>query len=79
MNILDKFRLAGKTALVTGASRGLGQAIAAGLAEAGADIVNVSRSEATELGNIVEGLGRQFMHVEADLSDLDVVSAEAVD
>ncbi len=39
MGILDRFRLDGKVALVTGANRGLGQAIAAGLAEAGAAIV----------------------------------------
>ena len=41
--ILDKFDLHGKVAMVTGASRGLGQGMALGLAEAGADIVGVAR------------------------------------
>ena len=41
--ILDLFKLDGRIALVTGATRGLGRAIACGLAEAGADIACVSR------------------------------------
>ena len=44
--ILDLFKLDNRVALVTGASRGLGQAMACGLAEAGADIACVSRGEA---------------------------------
>ncbi|MBP6432139.1 MAG: SDR family NAD(P)-dependent oxidoreductase, partial [Ferruginibacter sp.] len=42
MNILNQFNLAGKTALVTGCNRGIGKAMAIGLAEAGADIIGVS-------------------------------------
>ena len=40
--ILDKFKLNGKVALVTGCSRGMGQSFAISLAEAGADIIGVS-------------------------------------
>ncbi|MCD6519956.1 MAG: SDR family NAD(P)-dependent oxidoreductase, partial [Anaerolineae bacterium] len=46
--MLNKFKLDGKVALVTGASRGLGQGMAIGLAEAGADIVGVSRGSCSE-------------------------------
>jgi 2-deoxy-D-gluconate 3-dehydrogenase len=68
--ILDLFRLDGRVALVTGASRGLGQAIAAGLAEAGADIACVSRSgNAAETRRLVEEAGRRFLDVAADLGD----------
>ena len=43
MSILDSFKLNGKVALVTGCNQGIGHALATGLAEAGADIVGVSR------------------------------------
>jgi 2-deoxy-D-gluconate 3-dehydrogenase len=56
--ILDAFRLHGKVALVTGTSRGLGQAMALALAEAGADIVQLDRADAaqTAAGIAVRGL-----------------------
>ena len=50
---LPSFNLEGRTALVTGAGRGIGRTLALGLAEAGADIVALSRS-AEELKNITE-------------------------
>ena len=78
MTILDKLRLDNKTALVTGGNRGLGLGIAVGLAEAGADIVNVSRSEAGELQAAVEGMGRRFLHISADLGAMDENSAETL-
>jgi NAD(P)-dependent dehydrogenase (short-subunit alcohol dehydrogenase family) len=47
--ILDQFRLDGQVAVVTGGTKGLGKAIALAMAEAGADIVAVSRSPNLEL------------------------------
>ena len=65
------FSLAGQRALVTGCDRGIGQAMAIGLAEAGADIIGVSRSlpagGATETA--VRALGRDFRAYRADLGD----------
>jgi 2-deoxy-D-gluconate 3-dehydrogenase len=74
----DLFNLGGRTALVTGANTGLGQGIAIALAEAGADIVAVGRSPATETGARVETLGRRFLDVRADLSSTQPVR-DAVD
>lgn len=71
--ILDKFSLAGKSALVTGASRGLGQRIAIALAEAGADIACHSRTEggAAEAIEAVTALGRKAISVVGDMADTD--------
>jgi 2-deoxy-D-gluconate 3-dehydrogenase len=66
--ILDLFKLDGRVALVTGASRGLGQAIALGLAQAGADIACLSRSGAGETRKLVEQAGRRFFDLKADLA-----------
>jgi 2-deoxy-D-gluconate 3-dehydrogenase len=65
--ILDSFNLDGKVALVTGASRGLGQAMAIGLAEAGADIAGLDVLETDETQAQVEALGRRFFPVTANL------------
>jgi 2-deoxy-D-gluconate 3-dehydrogenase len=62
------FSLEGKVALVTGASRGLGQGMAVGLAEAGADVIGVGTSELRETRGKVEALGRKFYELKADLS-----------
>ncbi len=64
----DPFRLDGRTALVTGASTGLGQAIAIALAEAGADIAAVARRDSKETGNAIMKAGRRFLELRADLS-----------
>ena len=79
--MLTRFSLAGKRALVTGASRGLGQAIAVGLAEAGADVVCAStqRSGTDETAAYVRAAGGQAWQVEADLSDRAAVLALADD
>lgn len=61
------FSLEGKTALVTGANTGLGQAIAIALAEAGAGIVAAGRTDPAETAAAVTALGRTFTFVEADL------------
>ncbi len=66
--------LEGKKALVTGASRGIGRAIAVALAEAGADVaVNYSGSEsaAAETAAAIEALGRRAMLVKADVGKAD--------
>jgi len=68
--ILDKFKLDGKVALVTGASRGLGQAIAIGLAEAGADLALVDILEMDETQKKIKVLGRKTVVIKADLSSI---------
>jgi 2-dehydro-3-deoxy-D-gluconate 5-dehydrogenase len=73
MNVIDSFRLEGKVALVTGANRGLGQAMAIALAEAGADIVGLSRSGAAqETAQLVQSLERRYLDISADLGKTTV-------
>ena len=70
--ILDQFRLTGKTALVTGAKRGIGMAMAIALAEAGADILGVSNSmesSGSEIEKHITKLGRKFKGYACDLAD----------
>lgn len=77
MSLTTLFDLSGKTALVTGCSRGIGRAMAVGLAEAGADILGVSSSLAigSEVEAEVNKLGRSFTAYQCDLSDRDSVKA----
>lgn len=80
MNALSKFSLAGKTALVTGCKRGIGFAIAEGLAEAGADIIGVSASleeSGSDIEKAVRALGRKFTAYQCDFADRDAVKAFA--
>jgi 2-deoxy-D-gluconate 3-dehydrogenase len=72
--ILDRFRLEGSTAIVTGASRGLGQGIAVALAEAGADVALVHRSDAAETQRRIVALGRRCVSIRADLADRGAVA-----
>ena len=69
---MELFSLKNKLAVVTGARRGIGLAMATALADAGADIVGVSNhmeSGESELRSRVEGLGRSFTPLSADFSD----------
>ena len=75
--ILDSFSLAGRRAVVTGGSRGLGAAIAVALAEAGADILLVARGDCSETAAAVESMGRKAKAVSIDLG-LKGSSAEVV-
>ena len=68
----NAFNLTGKTALVTGCNKGIGKAIAVGLAEAGADIVGVSyslQSSGSEVQKEVNEVGREFTAYQADFGD----------
>jgi 2-deoxy-D-gluconate 3-dehydrogenase len=66
--ILDKFLLNGKIAVVTGGTKGIGQVIAFALAEAGADIVVVSRSPHPDIEKVILDLGRRYIHHSADFT-----------
>jgi len=74
----NTFDLTGKIALVTGCKRGIGMAMALGLAEAGADIIGVSANlelSGSEVSKSVEALGRKFKAYQADFSNRDSLYA----
>src|SRR5215218_3184060 len=75
MSTSQLFSLQGKKALVTGCSRGIGQAMAVGLAEAGADIIGVSNSlkPGSEVEQRVKAAGQNFWSYAADLGTRDTV------
>ncbi|WP_261967916.1 2-dehydro-3-deoxy-D-gluconate 5-dehydrogenase KduD [Prosthecodimorpha staleyi] len=65
------FDLSGRVAIVTGASTGLGRGMAQGLAEAGADIVGIARSDQSATAAGVEAAGRRYCAIAADLASAD--------
>lgn len=72
MGVLDLFRLDGATALVSGARRGIGRAMAEALAEAGADVIGVSatlQAASSEIEKAVRAAGRKFHGYSCDFSD----------
>ncbi|PZG14403.1 SDR family NAD(P)-dependent oxidoreductase [Nonomuraea aridisoli] len=82
--MLDRFRLDGKVAVVTGASSGLGVALARGMAEAGADVVIGARraDRLAQTRRLVEETGRRCLAVATDVSrpeDCDALVAAAVE
>jgi len=84
MTVLDRFRLDGKVAVVTGASSGLGVAFAKALAEAGADLILGARREErlTTTGKLVEAAGRKYFAKKTDVTkpeDCDALIAFAVE
>ena len=77
--ILDRFDMTDRVAVITGAGRGIGAAVAVALAEVGADVVLSSRTESQlrEVAARVEAAGRRARVVAADLSDLQAVAGLA--
>lgn len=77
MNILDRFKLDGKTAIVTGASKGIGEAIAYALAEAGANVVVSSRKQEAvdEVAHQLKAKGYEARAIAANTGDGDQLRA----
>ncbi len=73
MSIVDRFRIDGKVAIITGASSGIGVAFAEGLADAGADIVIAARraDRLEQTAALVEAAGRRCVTVTADVTDVE--------
>ncbi|MDP9365755.1 MAG: SDR family oxidoreductase [Chloroflexota bacterium] len=76
--MLDAFRLDGRVALVTGAARGIGQSLALGLAEAGADVAALDRLPVEETVGMVRERGRRALALERDLAKLTPEGANEV-
>jgi 2-dehydro-3-deoxy-D-gluconate 5-dehydrogenase len=73
--ILDQFTLTGKVAIVTGCGTGLGEGMAIGLAEAGADVVGIGHAHRPNKAQaVIEGLGRKFLEIQADLTSIKPIA-----
>jgi NAD(P)-dependent dehydrogenase (short-subunit alcohol dehydrogenase family) len=79
MSIIDQFRLDGQVAVVTGGGRGIGEGIALGLADAGADVVVAARreNEVEAVAEKIRGMGRKALAVKTDVMDVEQVGALA--
>jgi 7-alpha-hydroxysteroid dehydrogenase len=77
--ILDRFRVTGQAAIVTGAGRGIGAATAIALAQAGADVLISARTEdqLAKVAREIEAAGRRAVVIPADLTDLDAAASLA--
>ena len=75
MDIISRFKLDGKKALVTGGGRGLGRAFAIALAEAGADvaIIDINNETAKAVSQEIKSLGRKSIHINADVNKVSDV------
>lgn len=71
--ILNSFDLTDKVAIVTGACQGLGQAMALGLAEAGADVVGIDIGDMSETEEKVLAVGRSFLSLKANLMEVSSI------
>ncbi|HLG91863.1 MAG TPA: SDR family NAD(P)-dependent oxidoreductase, partial [Acidimicrobiales bacterium] len=74
--VMERFRLDGKVAVVTGGGRGIGAATARAMAEAGADVVIAARTrqQLDQVASEVTALGRQAVAVALDVNDLDALA-----
>lgn len=79
MSIIDRFRLDGQVALVTGGGRGIGEGIALGLAEAGADVVVTARrtQEIEAVAEKIRAKGRRALAITADIMHMEQVQSLA--
>ena len=73
--ILDKFKLDGKVAIVTGSSTGLGQGICYSFVEAGAKVVGVDYVESPETQAKIEAMGGEFISIVANLMTIDPIQS----
>ncbi len=79
MSLLEQFRLDGQVVVITGGGRGIGEAIAVGMAEAGADIVVAARrtNEIEAVAEKVRAVGRKALAITTDMMEIEQVQALA--